>query len=341
MLGCASPLNETQREPFQLQNERPVADRPARPATLADVARRISSRTTDLLAVSIVLVASLTLGRQILHWWHTEPPAPAAAAAPEIAGPAWDDPSQPLSLEFGDLPQALTRQLIKGDQDVAVEALVRHCQAAAETASRPNHEPDDAERRLLEKLAGLTPVEESSEKRGNGSAVDAAGGWQVYVIDERFTMVAAVRRFVDDGAADRSNETARSGVRLVCWGIAMPVGERAWTLYLFHESRAGASSSGSLPDVPLPDGARRNLSLRDEKGGALIGFSGRGSAKTWMTFYDDWFSRQGWSQTYQWSVGAAAWSASYRRPRESETGRVEIRFAADERGELTGLIQIN
>jgi hypothetical protein len=83
------------------------------------------------------------------------------------------------------------------------------------------------------------------------------------------------------------------------------------------------------------------LSLRDEKGGALIGFSGHGSAKIWMTFYDDWFRGHGWSPTDKWSIGAAAWSASFRRPQDPEVHRVEIRFAADENGELTGLIQIN
>jgi hypothetical protein len=82
------------------------------------------------------------------------------------------------------------------------------------------------------------------------------------------------------------------------------------------------------------------LSLRDDRGGELIGFSGSGSAKIWMTFYDEWFRGQGWSPTDKWSVGAAAWSASFRRPQDSEAHRVEIRFAADDNGELAGLIQI-
>src|SRR4029077_4955922 len=91
-------------------------------------------------------------------------------------------------------------------------------------------------------------------------------------------------------------QTARSVVRLVCWVMAMPVGERAWTLYLFREAATGTTSPAGPFDVPLPLGAPRNLSLRDEKGGALIGFSGNGSAQKWMKFYDDWFERQGWSK---------------------------------------------
>jgi hypothetical protein len=287
------------------------------------------------LAISIVLVASLTLGRQILHWWHAEPPAPTAAVEAEISGPAWDDETQPLSLEFGDQPKVLTRQLVKGDQQVAVEALVRHCQATAETAVCPAREPDDAEGRLLEKLAGLTPVEAADDRPGTDRVGEEGGDWQVYVIDERFTMVAAVRRF-----PAKLKETARGGIRLVCWGMAMPVGERAWTLYLFRESPSGSASPSGLPNVPLPAGAQRNLSVRDERGGALIGFSGSGSARNWMTFYDDWFARQGWSKTDKWSIGAESWSASYRRPQAPQAGRVEIRFAVDHDGEMTGLLQI-
>jgi hypothetical protein len=320
----------------------PSADRVAKPSSLGDVARRISSRTTDFLAICIVLVASLTLGRQILHWWHAEPPSPTAASDAENPAPAWDDELQPLSLEFGDLPVALTRQVVIGDQKAAVEALVRHCQAAAEMAERPSHSPDETERRLLAKIGGLTPIAEEP------------GDWQVFVVDERFTLVAAVRRFPENGAGDSpaggqagrlhhnndgSRETARGVVRLVCWGLAMPARENAWTLYLFRESPAGSASPAGLRNAPLPPGAQRNLSVRDERGGLVLGFSGSGSAQIWMKFYDDWFLRQGWSKTDTWSTGAGAWSASFTPLREPLRGKVEIRLAADHDGNLTGLLQ--
>jgi len=331
--------------------ERNVAEHGAKPASLGDVARRITSRTTDLLAISIVLVASLTLGRQILHWWHADPPSsPTAAIEPELAGPAWDDELQPLSLEFGDLPLALTRQVVLGDQESAVEALVRHCQTAAEMAVCPSREPDDAEQRLLEKIAGLTPVERSVEK----SLADKIGDWQVYIVDEQFTLVAAVRRFADGGAtvspadgqakrlrhkSDGSKGTAREVNRLVCWGIAMPAREKAWTLYVFRESPTGSTSPSGRSNVPLPPGAYRNMSLRDERGGLLVGFSGSGSAAAWMKFYDDWFGRQAWSKTDKWSTGSESWSARFSNPDAPSAGHVEIRFAADQNGILTGLLQ--
>src|SRR5262245_59687596 len=78
------------------------------PASFADVALRTTSRTTDLIAIAIVLVASLTLGRQVLRWWQAEPRSPDAAADAGPA-PAYEIGSAPLLLEFGDIPLAMTR----------------------------------------------------------------------------------------------------------------------------------------------------------------------------------------------------------------------------------------
>src|SRR5262249_9410637 len=119
------------------------------PSTFADVARRTTSRTTDLIAIAIVLVASLTLGRQVLRWWQAEPPAPNAAAE---AGPAsaWEVGSAPLLLEFGDMPLAMTRQAIRGDEETAVDALVARCWDEAQRAGSPDRELDQAEKRLLD-----------------------------------------------------------------------------------------------------------------------------------------------------------------------------------------------
>src|SRR5262245_31208362 len=109
-----------------------------KPVSLGDVAKKISGRTTDFLAICIVLVASLTTGSQIVSWWQAAPPAVVPATDPALAAPGWEDDLQPVDLEFGDLPLALTRQIVIGDREAAVEALARHCQAAAERAIVPD-----------------------------------------------------------------------------------------------------------------------------------------------------------------------------------------------------------
>ena len=287
------------------------------------VARRMTSRTTDLIAIGLVIAASLSFGRQILQWWHAAPPpAPTAAAAP-ASSPPWENPLQPVSLEFGDLPLSMTRQTVIGDGGAAVEALVRHCERSAAGARSPWRDWDAAEQQLLARTEGLTPVAEQSEV------------WQVYVIDRDFPMVAAVRRFVSS-----EKEAARGRPRLVCWGMAMPAGEGAWNLFVFQGDVAGNSLPTGLPAVPLPREASRNLSLRDERGGMLVGFSGKGSPAEWTEFYDDWFGAQGWSSEDGWMSAGGAWSARFRKPDAPAAGRVEIQFAEGAKNELTGLLQI-
>src|SRR5262249_37918314 len=155
--------------------------RPAnRPAGFADLARRMTSRTTDLIAIGIVIVASLTLGRQVRDWWRA-PPTDGGLDQAAGSRPAWEDSGRPISLEVGDLPLAITRLVVEGDLKTTIEELVRHCRLATAATGGPWREPDEAEGRLLEKTVGLTPVAEEP------------GVWQVFVLDERFPMVAGVR----------------------------------------------------------------------------------------------------------------------------------------------------
>jgi len=288
------------------------------PFGLGELARRITSRTTDLIAISIVLVASLTLGRQALVWWHADPGEKSITAA--LPGP--DLGQESVSLEFGDLPLAMTRDVVAGDQKEAVDALVRRCQRETQAMERPWRERDKAEERLLEMTSALSPVAEE------------AGVWQVFVLDERFTLVAGVRSFLQPpGQTD-------GGRRLVCWGLAMPAGEKHWNLYTFQASQQPIASIAGPGELPLPPEARRNLSLRDERGGQLIGFSGGGSPRDWMTFYDDWFAERGWSAPGGWSAGDLAWSARFQKSDGSEAGRIDVRFASERSGGLTGLLQV-
>jgi hypothetical protein len=294
------------------------------PTGFADIARRMTSRTTDLIAISIVAVASLTFGRQILEWWHAAPDStPSAASHAPLIRPAWEDQLQPVALEFGDLPLSMTRQAMKGDGEAAVESLVRHCERAASAARSPWRERDAAEDQLLARTAGLEP------------AAQEPSVWQVYVVDMQFPMVAGVRQF-----ASGPTEAARDVPRLVCWGMAMPAGQKAWNLYVFQAALQGNPVPAGLTDVPLPPDGSRNLSLRDERGGTLVGFSGRGSPPEWMKFYDEWFAGRGWSSGDGWMTGGGSWSARFQKPGTPGAGRVEVQFADAGNRELTGLLQI-
>jgi hypothetical protein len=302
---------------------------------MGDVAKKITGRTTDLLAICIVLGASLTFGSQIVSWWHAAPP-PNSAADPALAAPGWNDALQPVDLEFGDLPVALTRQSILGDQAAAIEALVRHCQSAVKDSTAAPGPADDVEIRLLNRVAELTP------------AAEEPGAWQVFVADERFPLVVGVRPSApaapkrpghsgSNGGVDGQSAGDRAARRLVCYGLAMPVGERTWTVFIVKGSPAGQTSPASPGNISLPPGAARTLSLRDERGSLLLGFSGNGDPEEWIRFYEDQCSKCGWARSAAWSQGNESWAARFAR-RDGDW--VDVRFAKDRRGELTGVLQV-
>jgi hypothetical protein len=291
------------------------------PSGFGEIARRMTSRTTDLIAIGIVVVASLTLGRQVLVWWHAAPPNSRAAAA--ATKPVWEDQNQPISLEFGDSPVAMIRQVVSGEREALMAAMIGHCAAAAKRASRPWRERDEAEDRLLARIQGLTPVAEE------------AGVWSVYVFDERLPIAAAVRQFPNE-----SDHAAGKAPRLVCWGTAMPAGKETWNLYLLQGAGTERATPADRADIPLPPGARRNLSFRDDQGGILVGFSGMDEAGKWIRFYDNFFADRGWSSGTGWLTGTGGWSAQFEEQNASAGRRVEIQFAEDRFGELSGLLHV-
>jgi hypothetical protein len=79
------------------------------------------------------------------------------------------------------------------------------------------------------------------------------------------------------------------------------------------------------------------LSLRDERGSLLAGFSGRGAPQEWISFYDDLDESRGWVRSGAWSIGNDSWAARFAR---RAGGWVDVRFAIDRRGEMTGVLQV-
>lgn len=269
--------------------------RPA--AAKVPLSRRIVARTADILAMALVLILCLTMGREVLRWWQTDPPR--ISAAPK-AVPAWGEGGQPVELEFGELPFTMTRQTFSGDRPAVRKLLHERCRAAVLSEGRPPGVPDEQERSLLEKLAGMKPLEEK------------AGVWRIVRVMDPFELTVGLRDFDD-------------GWRILAWGTAMPMESDQWAVHLFAAGPSAAKIAG-LPPVPVPPGSRKLVSLREAKGGSLTGFLGTGPVQAWTQYYDNWFASHGW-QTTGWS-GAGDHRTARFRPKEGP-GTADIQMVRE------------
>ena len=299
------------------------------------VAQAISRRTTDLLAIGLVLAAGMSFGRQVLQWWHVADPAEASASgAPGLPSPLWGEHGQPVALEFGETPFSLTRQAWEGTQEQAIAALAANCREFTERAqvrgSEWTAEQAAAGDVLLQQIdrSRLQPFEEER------------GRWRLFQIDQPLPIIVGVR---DDAAVLSKRKSPEKGhparsAHVVCWGMALRQGKAAWTLYTFRVAPAlpGGSLSGELP--PLPAGARRLMSLREDAGGALVGFSGYGSPEAWRQSFDDWFETHHWKST-GWKGSGANWSAQFSRS-DAAGGSIVVQFGSSGGTGLTGILNL-
>lgn len=316
---------------------------PAKPAfTLYGLGRRISSRTTDLLAIAIVLIASLTMGRQMLQWWHEEPPSVLDMGPLENLGTEWGANSQPVSLEFGDSSISMTRQVLpSGGPQAALDSVRQRCQAILVESNSPGTPRDQAESDQLDALSKLTPETEQP------------GSWQLYTITGGLPMVVGVKSF--DSAAKTSGTekmpatNPSDGRRVVCWGLVFPgLSPGSWTAYTFVRRPAVSGDSPrtqsqdiELSRLELPAGAQRTLLMQESEQSGLLGFQGAGQTEGWQQHFSTWFQKQGWNQSESWQPLQGGWSGRFvrREPGRMEDSTIQVQCYQQKTGQGVGLIQ--
>lgn len=292
----SDPTSPAHASPAQLKD--PVPSAPG----YSDLARRIRGRTTDLLAIGIVLIAGLSLGRQVLRWWKADDASPNVPIASATAAPiSWGDEGSPVELQFGDRTTGFTRMAISGTEDQARQQLVALCVEKTRQAAFPQTPAPASELRLLERISKATPFQSE------------AGDWEVHVIEKPLPLVLGVK-FAAATPGMPAATVEHSPRRVVCWGWLFSHGTANFTAYCVQPARSGSSSAYAATEIPLPSSVRRMVSIQGSREGGLISFSGPGPVEAWIRFYDSWGQKQGWAPL-EWERAGAAWSARVRDPR--------------------------
>lgn len=317
------------------------------------VSRKIRSRTTDLLAIGIVLIGGLTVGSRVHSWWATDDVSAELENEQSVAATgamsAWGADNIPVLMDFGDSPHSVQRTFFSGTAEAASAALVGQCRAVVKTAVKPVVIAGGAAEKMLSELVRHQPVEE------------LAGDWRVYRFNGPFLLVAGTRNFAAESGAD--------SFRLACWGMAFASGaskkqsaggkqsagqkqgEKRWTLFIFQpRGESVVAGSSGLPVIALPANTKRLFSIRDEQGRSWLTFrgesveAGEAAFASWRLFYTGWFRREGWEIDREWRFSGSQLSAVFRKETKfaEEIGvfvdRAELLFDDSSGGGLTATV---
>ena len=265
------------------------------PSDFAELSRKIARRTTDLLAVAVLLAGGLTIGAQVMEWWNSDA-APIATSMTPPPSP-WDDRGG-ARLEFAGADWSITRRPVEGAEVDATNALVNSCRRATADPSDVDRLPaiDESERDLLAHLGDWTPIEDT-------------GGSRIYLIGGPLPWVVATRRDTD---VSESASGAAVGERVICWGLALPQSDGRWMLYVVdRRGRNAADAGGSPRDFPLPAGVRKSMTVSSEQGGTFVCLRGEGLVAAVMPEFDKTYASAGWRTLRGWSGDGRTYAAAY------------------------------
>lgn len=307
----SNPLSSSPEQPDTLTSDE--KESPTAPS-FGSLAKRIRSRTTDLLAIAVILVGGFAVGSQVSRLWDDEPnPVPTGKTT---GRPTLFDSNEPVELDFGNSPFSIQRTAFAGTREDASVELVAKCGRAAESATGPAHAMTPGERRLLQTLAKAEPVAEHD-------------GRKLYRINGPIIMASVTGRVATNGDSKR----AVAETRVICWGLAFPVGEKRWIMYVFTPRREGRSAGNSM-EIPLPESATPVLTIRGGYG-LTRSFRSTESVDAVRTYFEKWFQTNGWINR---RTDSAKSTMIYEKSNNDGIHRVELRLNDQSRRATSGLL---
>ena len=286
------------------------------------VRQLIRSRTLDLLAIAIIALGLIAIGGHLTNWWDTdaEQLSNPLLTAQELVGldTIWGADGTAVQLDFGNSPYSLRKEIVTGNAEAAVDALLDRCETIVRSSTDNVTSRTPAETRLLKLVEAAKPIRESE-----------TGDWALYRIEYPTTMIVGTRETVQTASP--------SPRRIICWGIALPIADR-WTLFTIQPA-VGQSADGH-PDIPLPPEAFRTLSLREASGAFLMGFTGEASIQEWSLFFTKQAQHFGWETSEAWNQRESSAAARYLFETESGSFWIDVQLTRSRKHRLTGLVSV-
>jgi len=310
-------------------SSRPEPKRQETGRDFGHLARRIAGWTTNGLATALVIIAGLTLGRQVLIWWGETPAtSPTARARDSGTGPE----PEVRQLEFGALATTVQTRQIRGKHQDVLRELRELCRPATRPGSSNSSSASPAELRLLAELAGKVPAES-----GDGWRIDEWPQLIPLVICSTIAHVNSLPSKVEgiSGNEKKSVLPTPLDLRIVSIGLAVPGNEDEWTAYAFRVDGASPATSGEST-IPLPPDSQRVMSLLQPDGSILTTFRGEGQVSAWEDHFRTGVHAKGWQIQGHPPKASGRWQAEFLRDGEKPL-RAQVHFEYDGQGGLHGL----
>ena len=316
-------MEQTRREPT------PEPD--AIVAPYANLGRRITNWTSNLLATAIVIVIALVAGTQLISYW--VPNGARAEVADSELADAWPA-LDACSLQFGAAPFELIREQMTGDEEAVKLQLQNHCRRVLEDDPLPARAIGPQEQKMIESSVELIPVEQRAGKwrifHSQKFAVESDGGQAE--LSSQLPIVLGIR----DDCPDQSSESGMTS-RLVVWGIALAGEDETWTTYVGKS--APQTSLAKLPQNWIPANSRRTLAISDKNGGSLIGFVG-GPIEEAIDFYDRLATENGWTLSSPWQKSNKTWVARFTPQADSPVAGIQVQLHLNHNEQSRGILLV-
>lgn len=294
-----------------------------KPTGFAAVAKKISGRTTDLLAIAVIGFGIFAVSGRLSDWWNTPPDSVLAQSeiVPEVVGSevAWPEMDIPVAMNLGDFPVRVERLMIQGDISKLERIVFSRLESVLRTGSPSGSLTRDGESKVAKaatKLEGLlTKIDPVRQE---------ADAWQIYRLDEPGTPGFS-SMFI-------GTRTQNDRPRILTWAMAMPWRDDEWKVFFFQPAQDSKTS------VAIPPGAELTMSMQEPSGTELAAFQAAddsSSLESWQTYYSRTLGRDGWRNTRDWSEQDSRSTARF----ENGTLAVEL-ILRTENDTLSGLASV-
>ncbi len=305
----------------------PSPEEPEKSAPEKTLGQRLFSRINDLIAISIILFAGISMGGAVIDWWNTSPEdahTPNLRAAADDVMPPDFLSGAPILIDAGDLNVRMERSELEGSSSQIHTQMIERLSGYAASVSLPAQPPGEEELSMLQELERQQPVW-SDEK-----------GAAVFHQDAPLGAYVAVQK----NSPELQKAGQFSGRRVVSWGFVIPSGESRWTAWLFAPRPGGDSPVSTDWRSVLPSGAICNLGLHSQDGQLMLAFSGTGSLDQWQREFGQLLESKKFQQMGTWIDQETRTSAEFELTRAVYRQQLTLHIQDETRGRLRGLMHV-